>query len=70
MLKLLRLEFNAIGTLTEYEGCFIVGRRPLIFNSNELMVSANMPEEAFLLHIFKSATDYIESLALQQLTHL
>ncbi|KAJ9369917.1 hypothetical protein DTO282E5_5425 [Paecilomyces variotii] len=64
MLKLSRLKFNAIGTLTEYEGRFIVGRRPLTFNMNELMASVNMPEEAFPSHTFKSATDYIESLAL------
>lgn len=70
MLKLLRLEFNAIGTLTEYKGRFIVGRRPLTFNMNELMASANMPEEAFPSHTFKSAMDYIKSLTLQQLTHL
>lgn len=70
IIKLSRLEFNAIGSLTKHEGRFIVGRRPLTFNMNELIASANMPEEAFHSHTFKSATDYIKSLALQQLTHL
>ena len=37
---------------------------------NELMVSANLPEEAFPSQTFRSATDYFEALAMQHFSHL
>ncbi|KAL1845435.1 hypothetical protein Plec18170_009773 [Paecilomyces lecythidis] len=70
ILQLSRFEFDAIGALTENEGRFNVGRRPLTLNMNELMASANLSEEIFPLCTFQSSTEYLESLALQQLAHL
>ncbi|PKY03326.1 hypothetical protein P168DRAFT_298113 [Aspergillus campestris IBT 28561] len=54
--------------LSRYEFDSIV--RPLTLNMNELMVSANLPEEAFPSHTFKSSTEYFEALAMQHLSHL
>ncbi|PGH16916.1 hypothetical protein AJ80_05060 [Polytolypa hystricis UAMH7299] len=70
MLELSRPQFDAIGALEEKGGEFIVTRRPLTFNMNELMMSANLPEEAFPSHTFKSAADYFEALAQLQFSHL
>ncbi|KAJ5782274.1 hypothetical protein N7457_004048 [Penicillium paradoxum] len=70
ILELSRHEFDSIGALEETERGFSVGRRPLTFNMNELMVSANLPEEAFPSHTFKSAMDYFKALAVQHLYHL
>lgn len=70
ILELSRHEFDAIGALEENEQGFSIGRRPLTFNMNELMVSANLPEEVFPSHTFKSATEYFEALAMQHLYHL
>lgn len=67
VLELSKPEFDAIGALEENESHFSVARRPLTFNMNELMVSANLPEEAFPSHTFRSATDYFEPLAMQNL---
>lgn len=71
MLELSRPEFEAIGALEEDKTRnFVVAGRPLTFNMNELMVSANLPEDVFPSHTFKSATDYLSTLAIQQLSHL
>lgn len=70
ILQLSKLEFDAIGALIENDGRFTVGRRPLTLNMNELMASGNLPEEAFPSRTFQSSTEYLESLALQQLAHL
>ncbi|KAK2810336.1 hypothetical protein FQN50_003067 [Emmonsiellopsis sp. PD_5] len=70
ILELSKPEFHAIGALEENEGKFTVARRPLTFNMNELMASANLPEEAFPSRTFKSAADYFDELAQLQLSHL
>lgn len=70
ILELSKHEFDSIGALEENERGFFIARRPLTFNMNELMVSANLPEEAFPSHTFKSATDYFKALARQHLLHL
>ncbi|GKZ30371.1 hypothetical protein AbraIFM66950_008872 [Aspergillus brasiliensis] len=70
VLELSRLDFDSIGALEEKDGGFSIARRCLTFNMNELMVSANMPEEVFPSHMFRSATDYFQALAMQQLLHL
>ncbi|KAB8213299.1 kinase-like domain-containing protein [Aspergillus novoparasiticus] len=70
ILELSKHEFNAIGALGENESGFFVASRPLTFNMNELMVSANLPEESFPLNAFRSATDYFEALAMQHISHL
>ncbi|KAK1141327.1 hypothetical protein N8T08_009234 [Aspergillus melleus] len=70
ILELSKHEFDSIGALEEKEGSFFIARRPLTFNMNELMVSANLPEDVFPSHTFSSATDYFEALATQHLAHL
>ncbi|OJJ73540.1 hypothetical protein ASPBRDRAFT_73900 [Aspergillus brasiliensis CBS 101740] len=45
VIELSKLELDSIGALEEKEGSFSIARRCLTFNMNELMVSANMPEE-------------------------
>ncbi|KAJ5799754.1 uncharacterized protein N7518_001822 [Penicillium psychrosexuale] len=70
VLELSKHEFDSIGALEENERGFSITRRPLTFNMNELMVSANLPEEVFPSHTFRSATDYFQSLAMQHLSHL
>ncbi|GKZ19973.1 hypothetical protein AbraIFM66951_011384 [Aspergillus brasiliensis] len=70
VIELSKLEFDSIGALEEKEGSSSIARRCLTFNMNELMVSANMPEEVFPSHMFRSATDYFQALAMQQLLHL
>ncbi|PWY81145.1 hypothetical protein BO83DRAFT_396012 [Aspergillus eucalypticola CBS 122712] len=73
VLELSRVEFDSIGALEETEhDCFSITKRPLIFNMNDLMTSANLPLEAFPppSHTFTSSTDYLHSLATQHLLHL
>ena len=70
ILELARLEFDAIGALHEVDGHFAVTSRPLTFNMNELMVSANLPESVFPSQTFRSASDYFESLAVQHILQL
>ncbi|PWY91539.1 hypothetical protein BO94DRAFT_462054 [Aspergillus sclerotioniger CBS 115572] len=70
ILELSRHEFNAIGALEENELGLSITERPLTFNMNELMGSANLPEEAFPSHSFSSAIDYFQALAGQHLSHL
>jgi hypothetical protein len=70
ILELSKHEFDSIGALEENERGFFIARRPLTFNMNELMVSANIPEEVFPSHTFRSATDYFKALAMQHLYHL
>jgi hypothetical protein len=48
VLRLSRHEFDAIGALAKDERGFSIARRPVTFNMNELMVSANLPEETHL----------------------
>ncbi|PLB47590.1 hypothetical protein P170DRAFT_496393 [Aspergillus steynii IBT 23096] len=69
ILELSKCEFEAVGALEENEGRFSITRRPLTFNMNELMASANLPEEAFPSHTFRSAADYFEALAMQHFSH-
>lgn len=70
ILELSKHEFDSIGALAENESGFFIARRPLTFNMNELMASANLPEEVFPSHPFRSATDYFRTLAMQHLLHL
>ncbi|GAQ41873.1 hypothetical protein AtubIFM56815_000503 [Aspergillus tubingensis] len=73
VLELSRVEFDFIGALEETEhDCYNITKRPLTFNMNELMASANLPLEAFPppSHTFTSSTDYLYSLATQHLLHL
>lgn len=70
VLDLSKHEFDSIGALEENERGFFITRRPLTFNMNELMGSANLPEEAFPSNTFRSATNYFKSLAMQHLLHL
>ncbi|RHZ55786.1 hypothetical protein CDV55_104035 [Aspergillus turcosus] len=70
VLELSKHEFDSIGALAENERGFSIARRPLTFNMNELMASANLPEEVFPAHTFRSATDYFKALAMQHLSHL
>ncbi|OJZ88519.1 hypothetical protein ASPFODRAFT_31498 [Aspergillus luchuensis CBS 106.47] len=71
VLELSRVEFDSIGALeeTQHGDLFTITKRPLTFNMNELMASANIPLEAFppLSHTFTSSTDYLYSLATQHL---
>ena len=52
------------------KGGFSITKRPLTFNMNELMASANLPEATFPSHTFSSATAYFQALAGQHLSHL
>ncbi|KAJ5736064.1 uncharacterized protein N7483_001189 [Penicillium malachiteum] len=70
ILELSQYEFDSIGALEGNEGSFAITQRPLTFNMNELMVSANLPGEVFPSHSFKSATEYFETLAMQHLSQL
>lgn len=70
VLDLSKHEFDSIGALEGNETGFFITRRPLTFNMNELMGSANLPEEVFPSNTFRSATDYFKSLAMQHLSHL
>ncbi|KAI2836282.1 hypothetical protein CBS12448_11087 [Aspergillus niger] len=70
ILELSKHEFDSIGALAEDERGISIARRPLTFNMNELMASANLPEEVFPLQPFRSATDYFKALAMQHLFHL
>ncbi|KAJ5952132.1 uncharacterized protein N7479_010545 [Penicillium vulpinum] len=70
VLELSKHEFDSIGAIEENEKGFFVARRPLTFNMNELMLSANLPEEVFPSHTFRSTTDYFKALAMQHLFHL
>ncbi|KNG88819.1 hypothetical protein ANOM_002487 [Aspergillus nomiae NRRL 13137] len=70
MLELSKYRFDSIGSLGGDETGFFIARRPLTFNMNELMASANLPEEVFPSHTFRSATDYFQALATQHLFHL
>ncbi|KAE8150300.1 kinase-like domain-containing protein [Aspergillus avenaceus] len=70
IIELSRHEFDSIGALEENERRFLIAGRPLTFNMNELMVSANLPQEVFPSHTFRSATDYFKALAIQHLFHL
>ncbi|KAE8348270.1 kinase-like protein [Aspergillus coremiiformis] len=45
ILELSKHEFNSIGALEENKRGIFIARRPLTFNMNELMVSANLPEK-------------------------
>ncbi|RFU23795.1 hypothetical protein B7463_g12543, partial [Scytalidium lignicola] len=49
---------------------FVVGRRPLTFNINELVTSANLAPTDVPTSTFQSAADYFEALAEQHLSHL
>ncbi|EXJ86738.1 hypothetical protein A1O3_03692 [Capronia epimyces CBS 606.96] len=69
-LQLSKQEFQRIGAL-EYDGeGFIVTKRPLTYNMNELATSANLPPHAFPTHAFDSANDYFTSLANQHFSQL
>ncbi|RAH65646.1 phosphotransferase family protein [Aspergillus aculeatinus CBS 121060] len=70
ILELSKHEFDSIGALAGEDRGFSLARRPLTFNMNELMASANLPEEVFPSQPFRSATDYFEALAMQHLSHL
>ncbi|KAE8398051.1 kinase-like protein [Aspergillus pseudonomiae] len=70
ILELSKYRFDSIGSLGRDESGFFIARRPLTFNMNELMASANLPEEVFPSHSFRSVTDYFEALATQHLFHL
>lgn len=70
ILEFSRCEFDEIGALEDTGSGFRITKRPLTFNMNELMASANLPEEAFPSHTFRSAADYFEALALQHFSHL
>ncbi|PYH64227.1 phosphotransferase family protein [Aspergillus vadensis CBS 113365] len=73
VLELSRVELDSIGALQDTKhDCFTITKRPLTFNMNELMASANLPLEAFPppSHTFTSSTDYFYSLATQHLLHL
>ncbi|KAJ5093503.1 hypothetical protein N7456_009364 [Penicillium angulare] len=70
ILELSRHEFDSIGALQESEMGFLVARRPLTFNMNELMASANLPKEIFPSQTFKSATEYFQALTMQHISHL
>lgn len=70
ILELSKHEFDSIGALEGNERGFFIAKRPFTFNMNELMVSANLPEEVFPSHTFRSVTDYFQTLALQHFSHL
>lgn len=70
VLELSRPEFPRIGALEQTGESFSVVNRPLTFNMNELITSANLPQQAFPTGIFESAADYFVSLADQHLSHL
>ncbi|KAM5435813.1 hypothetical protein MferCBS31731_006070 [Microsporum ferrugineum] len=70
VLELSKPEFHTIGALEESEEGFNVTGRPLTFNMNELMLSANIHESNFPTRTFTTATDYFKSLALEQISHL
>lgn len=70
VLELSKAEFPVIGALEQRKADFIVTRRPLTSNINELATSANVPQEEFPSCTFRSAADYFEALAVQHLSHL
>lgn len=70
VLELSKHKFDSIGAREENGRGFCIARRPLTFNMNELMVSANLPEEVFPSHTFRSAPDYFKALTMQHLFHL
>lgn len=75
VLELSKPQFPRIGALVQQGKEFVVGRRPLTFNINELITSANLtptdiaPTDA-LSPTFGSTVDYFAALAEQHLSHL
>lgn len=70
ILELSKPEFQRIGALRSSGEDFSVARRPLTYNMNELVTSANLPPQALPANTFESATDYFISLATQHLSQL
>lgn len=75
VLELSKPQFPRIGALVQQGEEFVVDRRPLTFNINELVTSANLtptdlaPTDA-LSPTFGSTVDYFAALAEQHLSHL
>ncbi|MCJ1256921.1 hypothetical protein MMC24_004746 [Lignoscripta atroalba] len=69
VLELSKPGFPRIGALVQDSDEFIVAKRPLTFNINELATSANLAPKDFPTCTFESAAEYFEALALQHLSH-
>jgi aminoglycoside phosphotransferase (APT) family kinase protein len=70
VLELSKPQFSCIGALVQEGKDFVVGRRPLTLNMNELITSANLAPTDVPTSTFESAADYFEALAEQHLSHL
>ncbi|KAH8820198.1 hypothetical protein F5884DRAFT_816124 [Xylogone sp. PMI_703] len=70
VLELSKPTFPSIGALKFDLGVWKVGKRPLTLNMNELVRVGNYPPSMFSEHEFKTASEYFEDLATQQLFHL
>ncbi|OBT42289.1 hypothetical protein VE00_06370 [Pseudogymnoascus sp. WSF 3629] len=75
VLELSKSQFPRIGALVQQGDEFVVGRRPLTFNINELITSANVTPADYattgaLPSTFESAGDYFTALAEHHLSHL
>ncbi|KFY07881.1 hypothetical protein V492_06736 [Pseudogymnoascus sp. VKM F-4246] len=75
VLELSKPQFPRIGALEQQSDDFVVGRRPLTFNINELVTSANLtPTDLALTDAlsptFESSVDYFSALAEHHLSNL
>ncbi|KAG8407064.1 hypothetical protein J3459_016360 [Metarhizium acridum] len=70
MLELSKPTFPAIGALGWEAGVWKVTKRPLTLNMNELVRVGNCPPKIFTDCRFRTASEYFQELATQQLLHL
>lgn len=70
VLELSKPQFPHIGALVQEGEEFVVSRRPLTFNMNELVTLANLGPTDVATSTFDSAANYFEALAEQHLSHL
>nr|UPX44685.1 hypothetical protein FAC6B23_19 [Penicillium fuscum]UXX61842.1 hypothetical protein FAC4N16_15 [Penicillium fuscum] len=70
MLELSKPVFPRIGVLAQKSGAWEVVKRPLTLNMNELVRVGNLPPGEFAEGSFRTAGEYFQELAAQQLLHL
>ncbi|TVY38549.1 hypothetical protein LSUB1_G006376 [Lachnellula subtilissima] len=71
LLQLSRASFSKIGSIEKLrDGSWSVTHRPLTMNMNLLVAYGNLPPSALPSYTFKSASEYFETLANLNITHL
>ncbi|UPK91555.1 hypothetical protein LCI18_002490 [Fusarium solani-melongenae] len=68
--QLSQLTFTRIGAISKDGSKWLVSKRPLTYNMNELATVAGYPAELFPTSAFDCASDYLESVAREHLVHL